>query len=546
MDMAKPILKRNKALAAAAVLLVSWSACAQVVITNVETVNVTPSGFSFVAAVSPALPSTTNVTLSVFSDPGGKTNLAGQVGIEHYPLNTGDPTATNFYGTLLSMAALRQDSMNLGLIYARVSSCAPSTTYYYQIAVTNTNGQSAVWPPSGPLPSATTARENSFVLQSQQLLITLYDAASPGSIITLISSNTPSVLAAVVGDGGGPNQAFFNVNDLIAAAGDTNYAPLGAQFFTAEVLGSPSSGQTQTYDLIFSNTFSVGQADTVPLGALSATISLGTGVMLAGGSASVPITLDSQSTLVDLTFTLNFPTELFTAMSVQATAAGLNGASLTVLSSNTVQLFFTAASGQNLQGNQQIALLNLTAASNQPSASVPLSPQTLQGSNANPNVFTVFSAEPGRAIIIGPQPVLDMQLVAGSRNLVLHGIPGLSYQIQSSTNLAKPGHWSNFLRVPMTNLTQVIPKVGPVPAALFFRAYVLNADPPILQASLSGTNRSLLTFGLAGTNYTLQTSSNLSATVAWYPLLNYTLTNSFQYFTNLGAGSPAFYRIQKQ
>ena len=81
---------------------------------------------------------------------------------------------------------------------------------------------------------------------------------------------------------------------------------------------------------------------------------------------------------------------------------------------------------------------------------------------------------------------------------------------------------------------------------VFFRAYVLNADPPILEASLSGANRSLLAFGLPGTNYTLLTSSNLSATVAWQPLLNYTLTNSFQFFTNLGSGSPAFYRAKKR
>ncbi len=44
----------------------------------------------------------------------------------------------------------------------------------------------------------------------------------------------------------------------------------------------------------------------------------------------------------------------------------------------------------------------------------------------------------------------------------------------------------------------------------------------------------------------LQASSNLSATVAWHPLLSYTLTNAFQFFTNLGSTSPAFYRIKKQ
>jgi hypothetical protein len=530
-------------LALSCLLLGARPARAQISLTNVMAVNVTPSSFSVVASVSQAITPATAVSVDVFSAPAGGGTLAGQVGVEYYPLNSGDPSSTNSYGSLMSMAALRQDSMNLGLIYARISDCSPNSTYYFQITVTNSaNGQSAVWPPSGPLPSATTAQENSFVLQSQQLLVTLNDSEPPGSIITLSTSNSPSVLAAVVGDGAGTNQAFFDVNDLIAASGSTNYLPAGSQWFTASVLGSSSSGLTQTYDLIFSNSFSVGQLSAVSLGALPATISLGTGVMLAGGSGSVPITLDSQGPLIGLSFVLNLPTDLFTAINVQPSNSALIAASLSVLSSNALQLAFTAASGQNLEGNQQIAQLNLTAASNQSSAFLPLWPQAPQATNASVGVTNVFSVQPGRAVIIGPQPLLGMQLLAGSRDLVLYGIPGQSYQIQSLSDLGRSDSWSDFLRVAMTNLTQVIPDVDPTPAALFFRAYVLNADPPILQGSLSGANRSLLAFGLAGTNYTLQTSGNL---VAWHPLLNYTLTNSFQFFTNLGAGSPAFYRIDK-
>src|ERR1019366_9836641 len=150
MDMrtSKPNVKR--AVAVAALLLVAWSAGAQIVITNVQTVNLTPAGFSVVAAVSRSVLSSTSTVVSVFSDPSGVTNLAGQVGIELYPLNAGVSTASNSYQGLLSRAALRQSSMGLGLIYARVSACAPGTTYYYRIAVTNTEGQSAVWPASGP------------------------------------------------------------------------------------------------------------------------------------------------------------------------------------------------------------------------------------------------------------------------------------------------------------------------------------------------------------------------------------------------------------
>jgi hypothetical protein len=548
--LSKPKLPRvarlGLGLSLACYLLGARMASGQIVLTNVSVINVTPSGFSVAASVSPAITPSTVVKVLVFADPNGTKRLAGQVGVEYYPLNTGDPAAANAYSTLQSKAALRQDSMNLGLIYARVTYCAPQTTYYYQITVTTTNGQSAVWPVSGPLPSATTAQQNSFVAQSQQLIITLNDSNPTGSILLLSTSNSASLLAAVVGDGVGTNQAFFNLNDLIAASGGTNYSPVGSQLLTATVLGSSPGGLTQTYDLIFSNTFSVGQSSAVALGGLATTISLGEGVMLIGGSTSVPITLDCQGPLVSLSFVLNIPSNLFTAISLLPTLPALGAASLAVVSSNTLQLSFTAATGLNLEGDQQIAQLHLTAASNQSSAFVPLWPQAPQGTNANPSIPNTFFVQPGRAVLIGSQPLLDAQLVGGSRNLVLYGVPGLSYQLQSLTNQFPSANWSDFLSVPMTNLTQVFSNLDPTPVVVFYRAYVLNADPPLLQAFHSNGDFSLLAFGITGANYVLQTSSNLSTTVAWRPLLSYTLTNSFEYFTNLGPSSPVYYRIKKQ
>jgi len=466
------ILTLKRALVAAAVLLGAWPACAQLILTNVQTVNVTPSGFSVVAAVSAPVTSSTITLISVFSDPGGATNLAGQVGVEWYPLNSGNPGATNEYIRLASKAALRQESMAMGLVYARISDCAPATTYYYRLSVTNTNGQSAFWPSNGPLPAVTTALDNSFVLQSQELFITLADANPPGSIVTLSTSNSPSVLAAVVGDGAAGNQAFFNVNDLLAVTGGANYSPIGSQWFDATVLGLTSNGLSQTFDLVFTTNFSVGQVDAASVGANAVTISMGAGYVLAGNSVSVPITLTSEGALVGLSFVLTLPTNLFTALSVQATTAALSGASLSVLSPDSVQLSFTAAGATNLQGSQQIAQLNFTAAAHQASASLPLLPQSPQGTNANTNVANAFTLQPGSLIIVGPQPVLE--------------------------------------------------------------------------ASLSGANLSLLAFGLVGTNYTLQVATNLSGTVAWTPFLSFTATNTSQFITNFDPGSTVFFRLKQQ
>ncbi len=543
MEMRASILNWRRALAAVAALLGAWPACAAIVITNVMTVNVTPSGFSVVAEVAPAVSTVTTVTVSVYSDPGGATNLTGLVGTELYPLNSGDPGASNEYARLQSKALLRRDSMGLGLLDARVTLCAPATTYYYRLTVSNPNGQSAVWPPSG-LQAVTTAMENSFVVDSEQLVVTLNDAFPPGAIITLSNQNSSSILAAVVGDGAGANQAFFNVNDLIALSGGTNYAPGGSQLFTASVLGASGPGLTQTYVLIFSNNFTVGQASGLTIGALTAAIGVGTTTMRAGQTASVPITLNSQSPLVGLSFTLNFPTNLFSAISAQPVSPAVGAASLKVLSPTSVRLTFSAAPGMDLQGNQQIAQLNFTAVSNQPSAFVPLAADLPLGTNATPAVTNAFSLQSGRVIIVGPQPLLDMQLVGGSRNLVLYGIPGGSYQIQSSTNVGLDGAWRNFTRVPMTNLSQVFPNLDPAQSSVFFRAYQFTADPPILDASLPA-NRTVVAYGTPGTNYTLEVATNLSAVLPWHPLLNYTLSNSFQVFTNLGPGSPVFYRLKR-
>jgi hypothetical protein len=527
-----------------ALLLAAWSARAQDTISGVLAVNVTPGSFSVIGALSPfALAS--NATISVFSDPGGATNLAGQVGIQYYPLNSGNPSAANDYARLLSQDALIQDSMSLGVFYARVSYCAPNTTYYYSIRATDPDGQTVVYPTNGPLPGITTAVENTFAIQSQELLVTLDDAHPPGLVITIANSNTTSVLAAVVGDGTPTNQAFFNLGDLIAASGGSNYLPTGSQLFTATVVGAFNS-VSQTYSLIIPTNFSVGQTSQLAVDALPVTVGIGQDALLTGTAGSVPILLNSQSALVNFSFVLYVPTDIFSSISVQATTPVVGSASLSILSSNSIQLTFAAAAESSLEGNQQIAQLNFIAASNQPSAFVRLLPLSPQGTNSDGSIAGSISSQAGRLVIIGSQPLLDTQLEGTTRSLVLYGIPGDGYQVQVEEALATPGAWSDFRRVPMTNLMQVLPTVNPAPVAEFFRAYRMGGDPPALDALLSGKDKSLVVYGVPGTNYTLQSSGNLSATIAWYPLLNYTLTNSFQYVTNLGAAtSNIFYRIEK-
>lgn len=116
------------------------SATAQINISNVAAVNITPSSFSLVWSGSSASKSPGTPAISVFADSAGALNLAGQMGIDFFPLHTGNPALTNSYDRRLDQAALRQKTSSQGLVEVRVSGCAPNTTYYYQLQETDTQG----------------------------------------------------------------------------------------------------------------------------------------------------------------------------------------------------------------------------------------------------------------------------------------------------------------------------------------------------------------------------------------------------------------------
>jgi hypothetical protein len=212
-----------------------------------------------------------------------------------------------------------------------------------------------------------------------------------------------------------------------------------------------------------------------------------------------------------------------------------------------VKLAFTTATGLNLLGNQQIAQLNFTAVSNDSSAFIRLQAQSIQATNPNPATSISFLANQGQLVIVGPKSLLQTSLGdGGSRSLALYGIPWASFEVQYSTNLANPNGWHDLMRVPMTNIVATFSGLNTNMPNVFYRAYQFMANPPLLEAHLANQTRSLLVYGQPGTNYVLQYSTNVAGTVSWHSLMSYSLTNSFQYFTNIDTTNPLiFYRIQK-
>ena len=512
-------------------------------ITNVTAVNVTPSGFSVVWRG----PLNGTPALSVFADAAGTVNLAGQLGIELYPVHSGDPTLTNGYAHLQNLDQLTKKIMAQSTIYVRVTGCAPGTKYFYRAELRDATGQPiAVSPATGPLPAVTTALENSFVLQSRQLLITLPGGNPTGSLVLLSNPNTPSVLAGVVGDGAGPNQVFFNLDDVLAAGGATNYLPLGGLTFTASVLGTSTNGLSQAYGLVFTGSFLVGQSSGFNLGTFLG-LSVGSAVVRSGASGSLPILLNASTAITNVSVLLQVDTNHFTSLSLQGLVPQLGTPTFQSVGSNLFLLKFPAASGQNLLGNQAIAQINFTAASNQPSAFVPFTPGSLQGLNVDGSPALSLGLGGGRVVIIDNQPLLEAtQAADGSRNLTLFGKDGASYQVQFSTNLLDSAAWTDQAIVALSGMTQDLPGQDTTPPEVYFRAYEFTPSSGMLKLQAAPDGRvSATAFGRPGARYTLEYATSPAAGAHWLPLVSYTLTNSFTTVANLGkTNSGLFFRLQ--
>lgn len=231
-------------------------------ITHVEATNVTTSSFTiFWQATEGGTPS-----LTVFADPDGFAEVTDSVRIEYFPLATGDVTLPHEYADRVERRDLQATLRGNGLFLARVSGCAPGTTYYFQARTTNENNEvaeSAV----GSFPAVQTAAQTAFVRESLQVMIEFPAGNANGLVATLSTPAAAHPLVWPVGDGGFADRAFFNLSDFVAADTNTNLEtngplPLTIRLHRPEGTAEMDDGQevsfTETFvvaevaDLIFS------------------------------------------------------------------------------------------------------------------------------------------------------------------------------------------------------------------------------------------------------------------------------------------------------
>lgn len=524
-------------------LLATLRPAAAVTITNVTPVNVTPSSFSIFWRAGDSAPS-----IAVFADAGGATNLSGQLGIEVDPLNTGYAGLAAGYERRVGQAVLRQRTRSYGMMLVRVTGCRPGTTYYYQLTSTPSSGTPAVYPASGPLPSVTTEQENTFVVNAQQLVLEVPGVDNSGQIVLLNHPTASHPLAAVVGDGVGTNQVFFNANDLFAQVGGGNLTPMGAQNFTVDVLGPNQADFTAQFTLTFATNFTVGQGTQTSIGTEFLALSVGSTNLQSGQTSAVGLAYNSSANVVDLALVLNIPTGHLSGLTLQSLAPEIDPATATVTAQagNNYLLHLKARTGQVIFGAKQIAQLAFTAIPGQPSAFVPLKLTSIVATKPDSSTVGNLLAQSGRLVVVGQESLVEITPTAGgTRSLMMYGKPGSSYALEFTTNLNSPATWNLVARIPLTTLAAPLQGLPVISGPVFYRTVEFTAEPPVLEAvrQPNGTQQ-FLVYGKPGVNYQIQYASALDSPVVWNPLETLTLTNSFGYapWTNLSSGF-LFYRV---
>ena len=512
-------------------------------ITNVTVANVTPGSFCVVWRSFDSNPS-----IKVFSDAAGNSEVTGQLGVEPLPIRTGNIAAQGGYERRASMASLQAKSRGLGVMQVRVTGCQPNTTYYFQVSSTVPGGGSSSFPPVGPFLSVTTALENSFVINSQQFLLDVPGVDTDGEIVLLSHTNGAYPIAAVVGDGAGTNQVFLNVSDLFAASGAGNLALQGSQTFTAELFGAESVIVSSQFSIVFGTSFAVTQPNHQTLGIEFLAIDVGSTLLETGQASSVPISLQTDAQINDISISMGIPSGYLSGYTLQALNPALDPAAssfVRVIGTNYI-LHLKTKPGQSLTGNEDIAALAFSGTAGASSAFVPLNVLAVAGSKTDGTTINHTQGNGGVVTLIGTEPLLvdDVQ-PDGSHRLTLYAKPWTGYEIDSNDDPNGGAPWHLALRIPITNLVTVISNLPRNPDAKTYRAENLILDPPLIEAFNNPDHtRSLLIFGLPTKQYNVQYRTNFESDAVWHPLVTtMVLTNSFQYLSIGNTNPTIFYRL---
>jgi hypothetical protein len=197
-------------------------------------------------------------------------------------------------------------------------------------------------------------------------------------------------------------------------------------------------------------------------------VSLGSTIVQAGQTVSLPISLNSSTGATNLTFVIGWPCPMFTNITLTLNDSSLIGQVFTQGTNLIVQIGNASiASGSNILGQ-----LNFQVAASQNSGLVYLPLIAVEGVKADATTYNNVTYSGSEVMIVGNNPMLvpaaPVTPPSGTTHaLTVYGIPQANYLVQYTTNLTPPIVWQPSIAFTQTNLVQTINLPGGSPTDFY-------------------------------------------------------------------------------
>lgn len=297
-----------------------------------------------------------------------------------------------------------------------------------------------------------------------------------------------------------------------------------------------------------SNTLS--RSFVVTLSEASAGVELGSAVVPAGDTNSVPLVVATDLSGTNLTFSIALPAASLTNLTLQNLAPEADPASVRVqwLTATNAQVRLAARAGLSFTGDRVVARLGFRAVGTR-TARVPLKIVDPAVALSCGSSVAAKVMNNGEVLVLGNEPFLQPSVGSdGARQLTVLGKVGNAYTLEVSTNSGPSAVWTPLsLRIGLTNSSVTVTLPAQAGPQVFYRAVELRAFPPVLvPLATAGTSHKLTIFGEPGAVYTLQRTGTLSpGPGAWTNIVTMGLTNSFGTLEVPSSGPVSLFRLLK-
>jgi hypothetical protein len=317
----------------------------------------------------------------------------------------------------------------------------------------------------------------------------LREDGTTNDYFTILKNNHPPVLDPIADQVVDANRALVLTNfarDFVLPGEQLDFsllsAPTGARIRNRSATNAvfswmPACEQGGTTNII---TVQVSDNGTPPLTATQTfavtvpdcvQVSLGSTVVRAGDTVSVPMALLSTVPLSNVVMLAAYPAERFTNTTLlinpqQVAAAPLFNQPGTGL----LDVGLEFQTNHTLRLSTNVVTLGFTTFSNQSSAFVWLTLPNVAAQRSDGSVVTNAYGLSGRVVVVGEEPLLEaLRAPSNQVSLLQYALPDSAIGLQWTTNVAGSG-WQPSPSVTQTNLVQAAGSFTPSFPVLFFRA----------------------------------------------------------------------------